>query len=262
MIRILVAVGCLAALGPAFCACAGSVTILDTNFDHAAGMTGSASIGGFGKRSATRGYGALGFGDSFFRNQSGGRAADRTILRIQDLPQHSSIDLDFLLAIIGSWDGPLAHYGGDSFRIKVDGRLIFSGVFSNGFRANRLPRHGKLIKKARLGFGRYRDSAWDMSDVPALNDIPHTRDSVKIEFFARGINWQGGRDESFAIDNLRVILNDGPPECGFDQGNLPQVDACPPPPPAVPLPASARAGLALLGGVAFMKVRKLRSSHR
>src|SRR5687768_16179478 len=121
MKRILFTFGCIAALACSTPAFAGSVTILHADFDPAAAaLPSSASFGGAGKPSATRGYEKLGFGDTFLRNHSAGRAASRTTLRLFDLPDHSSIDLDFLLAIIGSWDGPAAHYGGDTFRIKVD----------------------------------------------------------------------------------------------------------------------------------------------
>jgi hypothetical protein len=44
---------------------------------------------------------------------------------------------------------------------------------------------------------------------PTFNNIPHMVSTLTIEWFASGAGWQGGTDESWAIDNVEVILNDG-----------------------------------------------------
>ena len=48
------------------------------------------------------------------------------------------------------------------------------------------------------------DSAYDLRKEPSLSNISHTRDSVTIEIYASGANWEGGDDESWAIDNFEV----------------------------------------------------------
>ena len=45
-------------------------------------------------------------------------------------------------------------------------------------------------------------SAYDMGNEPALQGIEHTADSITIELFANGGDWED--DESWAIDNLEV----------------------------------------------------------
>jgi len=41
---------------------------------------------------------------------------------------------------------------------------------------------------------------------PVFQNIPHTAGTLTIEWFAGGSGWQGGSDESWAIDNVEVIL--------------------------------------------------------
>ena len=42
---------------------------------------------------------------------------------------------------------------------------------------------------------------------PVFNGILHTANTLSIAWYASGIGWQGGDDESWAIDNLSVVLN-------------------------------------------------------
>ena len=44
-----------------------------------------------------------------------------------------------------------------------------------------------------------------MSLEPAFFDIPHSATTLTVEFFASG-GWQGGNDESWAIDQLRICI--------------------------------------------------------
>jgi hypothetical protein len=62
-----------------------------------------------------------------------------------------------------------------------------------------------------VGLIDYWDSAYDFSDpVLGLTNLPHTSSSVTVEFFAGGSGWQGGADESWAIDNVRVDIDTAP----------------------------------------------------
>jgi hypothetical protein len=58
----------------------------------------------------------------------------------------------------------------------------------------------------------YLDSAYNMGLEPAFNAIPHTSSSLTIEWYASGAGWQGSTDESWAIDNMEVILHHTEPE--------------------------------------------------
>ena len=46
-----------------------------------------------------------------------------------------------------------------------------------------------------------------------LKGIAHTSDTLTIDFFASGSGWQGGNDESWAIDNLQVTTHLSTPIC-------------------------------------------------
>jgi hypothetical protein len=64
-----------------------------------------------------------------------------------------------------------------------------------------------LTESVPLGFNSdHDDAAYDMGLNPAFDNIPHTANSLTIEWVASGDGWQGGDDESWAIDNLEVVL--------------------------------------------------------
>jgi carbonic anhydrase/acetyltransferase-like protein (isoleucine patch superfamily) len=64
-----------------------------------------------------------------------------------------------------------------------------------------------LAEHVNLGFSDF-DSAYDMDAVGQLSDFPHTASSAVIEWRATGDGWQGGEDESWAMDNLGIRLTD------------------------------------------------------
>jgi len=140
-----------------------------------------------------------------------------TTLTLENLPAHTSIDLHFLLAIIDSWDGsgPSTCCGPDKLTITVDGKPILDAIFDNawgnGSQEYLPPQSAVLVRDVELGFrdidGHDQDSAYDTSQDPRFSNIPHTANTLIVEWYASGENWQGGDDESWAIDNLVVILN-------------------------------------------------------
>jgi len=48
------------------------------------------------------------------------------------------------------------------------------------------------------------DSAYNMYVEPAFANIGHTSGTLVISWFADGAGWQGGNDESWAIDNVQI----------------------------------------------------------
>ena len=63
-----------------------------------------------------------------------------------------------------------------------------------------------------LGFNNgWGDAAYDMGVDPTFDGISHTSSTLIIDWFASGAGWQGGIDESWAIDNVEVILNSTTP---------------------------------------------------
>ncbi|NIM95719.1 MAG: hypothetical protein GTO18_18620, partial [Anaerolineales bacterium] len=107
----------------------------------------TATLGGVTSTESVQGYDGIGslgnsFGGIFLRNTSGGGEppgipGSPTTLTLTGLPPHASVDINFLLAIIDSWDGSEAGEGPggcldchpDIFTVTVDGVTVFSEAF-------------------------------------------------------------------------------------------------------------------------------------
>ena len=59
------------------------------------------------------------------------------------------------------------------------------------------------------------DSGYNMGLDPTFDRIPHTANTLTIEWFASGGGWNGGVQESWAIEDVEVILNIGLPAEGI-----------------------------------------------
>jgi Ca2+-binding RTX toxin-like protein len=151
-----------------------------------------------------QGYQGLGPASNTF-NSNFLKSSDSATLTLSNLPQHDSIDIGFLLAIIDSWDGR----NGDYFNVLVDGATVFREAFhySNQASQSYLPPSGGLISfGTQLGFASWSDAGYDMNKEPRLQRISHSGSSLTITWLANGPNWQGGTDEFWAIDNLKLML--------------------------------------------------------
>jgi len=137
-----------------------------------------------------------------------------TQLSLSDLPPHESLDLRFLLAVIDSWDGT------ELLQVLVDGNLVFSHWFqlALGDTTSYVPAPGaRLSAGTNLGFtsGSYfnHDRAYNMAVEPAFLEIPHTASTANIVWRISAVSgpaaaqWQGGGDESWAIERVEVAVN-------------------------------------------------------
>lgn len=137
-----------------------------------------------------------------------------TTLTLRGLPPHDSLDVRFLLAVIDSWDGT------ELLQVRVDGVLRFSHWFqlATGDASSYIAAPGALLSSGtNLGFsaGTYysRDRAYDMGVEPVFLGIPHTADSVVVVWSLSAVSgpaaaqWQGGSDESWAIDEVSVLAS-------------------------------------------------------
>jgi hypothetical protein len=150
-------------------------------------------------------------GLSFLRNDTAGNPASSTILTLNALPSHTSLDIGFLLATIDSWDGNDSFYGHDRFEVLVDGTSVFDYSFTSPS-LSFLPDipTSDAIGSGSLGFNSgWLDAVYDFTAFNDLLNIPHTDSSAVIEFRAYGAGWQAGDDESWAIDNVRVAVDGG-----------------------------------------------------
>jgi hypothetical protein len=200
---------------------AGATEVFFTDFNSGAPLAFTApgcvveSVQGFS------GYGTNGnvFDTQFLRYNA--LTIFATTLELADLPPHDSVSISFLLAIIDSWDGT------ELLEIRVDGNLVFSNWFqlASGDASSYVPPDGGLLTSGtNLGFtgGTWynHDRAYDMGLEPALQNIPHTAETLTVVWSLSAVsgsaaqNWQGGTDESWAIDNVRVEVFAAPTGIG------------------------------------------------
>ncbi len=216
----------------------GTVAVFFDDFDGGQSLVSgvSANWSGITTTTSVQGYAGYGtngnvFGGVMLRNDSGGTgdmwgppgvvSPQVTSLTLTGLPDHDSIDLNFLLAIIDSWDGlSEAHEGGkfspDIFNVSIDGQLVFSEGFSERLFADTYdpPEGGCLVFFTQLGFSQsydgagHRDSAYDMGLDSILSNIPHSSSTLRVDWFASGSGYEGGPAESWAIENVAVRFRD------------------------------------------------------
>ncbi len=193
---------------------AAATVVFSTDFD--AGIPPQVTGDGVQVESAQglAGLGAPGnqFGSNVLRYHT--QSLHETTLTLSDLPPHTHVSLAFLLAIIDSWDGT------ELMQVLVDGQLLFSHWFqlATGDDSSYIAPPGALLSSgSNLGWssGSYfnRDRAYDLSLEPAFSSIPHTASSLTVTWRLGAVsggaaqNWQGGLDESWAIDNLSVSVS-------------------------------------------------------
>jgi hypothetical protein len=141
------------------------------------------------------------------------QAVTETRLTLTGLAPHDHLNLGFLLGVIDSWDGT------ELFEVLVDDHLLFSNWFqlAIGDASSYVAPPGALLSSGtNLGFtyGTYyvHDRAYDLSLEPAFQGIPHTASTANIVWRLGAVSggaagqWQGGGDESWAIDRVAVSL--------------------------------------------------------
>ena len=182
-----------------------------------------AAFGGVGSASSVLGYAGIGpvgnqFAGSFWRNQ--GTAGQATTLTLTGLPAHSKVDLDFLLAIIESWDGSFTSVAPDYFTVRVDGNTVFSETFDNFELTDQSysPPPGVLLTAFPfpnlVGLSGWPDSAYTLYLESSFHNIAHSSSTLTVEWFAGGGGWQAGSDEYWALENLKVSVH-AVPEAGL-----------------------------------------------
>ena len=197
----------------------GDQIVFESNFNS---PSISPLIAGPGIQESVQGFEGRGnegnsFSNRFLRNQAGGNPSEATTLTLENLPPHQSLGLDFLLAVIDSWDGD------EQFTITLDGVEIFAETFRNignggsfGYPAGSL-----IFRDEDIGFNSAQfpfDAGYDMGRVPSLRNISHTSSSATIRWFVTGNGWEAGSDESWAIDNLKVTVTPSPNEALVSAG--------------------------------------------
>ncbi len=189
-----------------------------------------AELSGAGGLESVFGFaGAGNTGDTFTGNLWRNDGWSKTTLTLTNLPAHDSVSIGFLLAFIDSWDSTNGSPAPDWFNLDVDGTNFLQLTSANA--SGNVTYTGDQIYWGGAGWnGSWWDRAFDMGNESLIQNIPHTASSLTLDFYASGGGYQGGIDESFAIDNLDVIVN------------------------VVPAPTAA--GLVLAGALASLRRRR------
>ena len=161
-------------------------------YDFESGSAPPAMTGG--TTQTTGGYLSFGFGNYF---QWSGVSV--ITLTLGSLETHTTLDLEFDLAVIDSWDGLDPPWGPDYFNVTLDG----GSVFQENFGSYSDP---PFVSGSNLyNTVEWEDSAYHIS----LSGIAHSASTLTVAWFANGAGWQGGMDESFAIDNIVLTVDNG-----------------------------------------------------
>jgi len=187
--------------------------IYSNNFDgqefFSCGTSGGLS--GYISIENVQGFAADGFYGNFLRNNTGpfnGIPPTATTLTLFNLPAHNVVDINFLLAFIDSWDSNNGvPCGPDYFNVTVDGVnvLQITAAIAEGSITYSGHQLGGIYGR---GFSDWPDIAFDMSPDPLLT-VTHSASTLTIQLFASGGGWQGDVDESWAVENLQVLLDTG-----------------------------------------------------
>ncbi len=209
----------------------GSVNAATTTFDFESGVP--AEFIGAGSVVPVGGLGGLnGFAGSALYND--GPAIAITGFNLTGLGTHDTVSLSFGLALIDSWDGSAGNFAPDFFNLRADGIEVFEISVAHFSSSN------EVIPTSATGRTNPGDVFGDSSADTLFNvsfSFAHSSDSLLLDMFADGAGWQGGTDESWAIDNLTVTTSSVS---------------------AVPLPASGlMLGSLLAGLMGWRKLRKV-----
>ena len=183
----------------------GTLQVYRNDFDGQEVLAPSiiATRGGVWSTESVQGLSALGFSGSFLRNDSAGPAV-ATTLTLDNLPAHTAIDIDFLLAYLESWDGTQV---GDWLTVTIDGQAVLQ-MSVNTTAGTAFGQPGTALGATTTSyFGQpyWNELAYDMGTASALS-FAHTGASLTLQVIAGGADWQGGSDESWAIDNLNISV--------------------------------------------------------
>lgn len=177
-----------------------AATIYSQSFES--GADGAWS--GAGKVQSTEGLSSFGFGAQHMFNNT----QSASMLSLYGLVPHRSITLSFDLAIWDSVDGnPGPFPYGDRFQVVVDGKRIINQLFGNfGTPDGKSLGPGTVIVENTMNLGYY--SGWVDSARAVSVTFAHSAANASLSFLFP--NSEGGTNEAFGIDNVRVSTHPVP----------------------------------------------------
>jgi len=184
-----------------------ALTIYSTDFeDGSPGWTGGV------RQSASGAPVGIGLSNWLYRSDD---TSPRLALNLGSLPAHSNLELEFTFVAIDSWDGTTTSCCTDDWlTARVNGAVVWNQAYRN---FGSLPPSGAgSLLSAGIGAaapsdwfynGSHTDSAWLITVT-----VPHDASEALIEWSVNGGGWQGGDDESLALDNVRIRIDAVIPE--------------------------------------------------
>ena len=202
---------CVAILAMACVGLAADEVVFECDFE---GGICPPEISGAGVVVGSQGYSAYGLGDFFLHNETGSGdvhdpgslvPGEPTVLIVTNLSPHTSIAICFDLAVINTWDGSEEEWGDDFFNVAVDGQIIFRETIRNFLDQAHLQ---SFVPDQVIVRGEELFAAGCVDSLYAIvRYTPHSASELFVEFWADGDGWQGGGDESWGIDNIKVTAS-------------------------------------------------------
>lgn len=185
--------------------------VYTNNFDSAPGgsLAANSAFTGTGGLGTTIGA-YTGFG-RFYRGES---ASVATELLLTSLPTHTGVSMSYILGFMDSWD---SRNGGccspDNLDVYIDGVKKFSYTYNNALGTIKDVGAGTVLYQyVQFDTNQfYSDTIADMGTDPGYT-FAHSGSSLSVRWIASGAGWQGGGDEGYGLDNIRVELTGVVPE--------------------------------------------------
>ena len=199
----------LGALGATLLATSANAALLYSNdFQNAATVGAGVVVGssGTGTDVATSGpWNAAGWANAFHQN----RGTAFTTFSFTNLAAHTTVSASFILGFLDSWDGYGPNFPqGDNLEIWVDGVQV-ANLTSNQASGSGPDFDGATV----IANGVQADANFFFTDVlvnagtiPAMS-FAHSASTLSLAIRASGGGYQGGRDESWGIDNLNITYD-------------------------------------------------------
>ena len=138
------------------------------------------------------------------------RVEQTVTLTLTNLPEHDTLELEFDLLILKSWDGNSPIYGTDRWRLEADGAELLYTSFSNNPKTERegsnqnypLPRSAPqagAVSTNTLGYKFFGDSIYHLKFT-----FPHEGSRLRLDFNSSLFEGKGTADESWGLDNVRL----------------------------------------------------------
>lgn len=188
-----------------------ATTLYTNNFDGSEFIGSGISATGFTNGSIETAN--IGFGSwtgSYFDNRSTGNPATMSALTLTGLSPHTSIDVNFILGFLESWDSTDGSptFSPDLLDFFIDGTKVASltsnnasGTIENYEGGTEL--HDDVQANVNAFFD---DTLVNMSTAGFLN-FAHTSSTLTFGIQASGTGWQGGFDEGWGIDDVNITYN-------------------------------------------------------